>query len=211
VPPTFRLRPNSPEWPSENEFAFLTMALSWLWGTSQLDEAVGASRTQAGETELTGTQTRRPRSSFQRAQKTSRSILKYATRFDPRVHPHETQCALSNGGLITRTQMCSYSRSGCVVPLFVASHSDRAQLTDTCVKNGGDHFLVEIASRDFIDNIVSILRVPGLNHAVKSAILQHIQNWALAFDGKPNLAYVGQIYKTLKSDGASLHRLPKFN
>ena len=91
------------------------------------------------------------------------------------------------------------------------SHTDRAQLTDTCVKNGGDHFLVEIASREFIDNLVSILRLPGLNHAVKSAILRYIQNWALAFDGKPTLAYVGQAYKTLKSDGASSHRLPEFN
>lgn len=75
------------------------------------------------------------------------------------------------------------------------------QLTDVCVKNGGDHFLVEIASREFIDNLVSILKVPGLNHAAKSDILKHIQNWGLAFEGKPSLNYVGQVYKTLKSEG----------
>ncbi|KIK94674.1 hypothetical protein PAXRUDRAFT_827747 [Paxillus rubicundulus Ve08.2h10] len=74
-------------------------------------------------------------------------------------------------------------------------------LTDTCVKNGGDHFLSEIASREFIDNLVSILKIPGLNHTVKSDILKYIQTWALAFEGKPSLSYVGQIYKTLKSEG----------
>ncbi|KAG6369804.1 hypothetical protein JVT61DRAFT_13576 [Boletus reticuloceps] len=74
-------------------------------------------------------------------------------------------------------------------------------LTDICVKNGGDHFLAEIASREFIDNLVSILKILGLNHAVKSEVLKHIQNWALAFEGKPSLSYVGQVYKTLKSEG----------
>ncbi|KAH7884105.1 hypothetical protein F5I97DRAFT_1898369 [Phlebopus sp. FC_14] len=74
-------------------------------------------------------------------------------------------------------------------------------LTDVCVKNGGDHFLNEVASREFIDNLVSILKVPGLNHAVKSDILKYIQNWSLAFEGKPSLSYVGQVYKTLKSEG----------
>lgn len=62
--------------------------------------------------------------------------------------------------------------------------------------------MTEIASREFIDNLVSILKIPGLNHIVKSDILKHIQNWALAFEGKPSLSYVGQVYKTLKNEGA---------
>ncbi|KAH7920490.1 ubiquitin binding protein [Leucogyrophana mollusca] len=74
-------------------------------------------------------------------------------------------------------------------------------LTDVCVKNGGDHFLTEVASREFVDNLVSILKIPGLNHLVKTDILKYIQNWSLAFEGKPNLYYVGQVYKTLKSEG----------
>jgi growth factor-regulated tyrosine kinase substrate len=75
------------------------------------------------------------------------------------------------------------------------------QLTDICIKNGGDHFLTEVASREFMDNLISILKIPVLNIEVKNAILRLVQNWSTAFEGKPSLAYVGQIYKTLKSEG----------
>ncbi|CAA7267700.1 unnamed protein product [Cyclocybe aegerita] len=74
-------------------------------------------------------------------------------------------------------------------------------LTDVCIKNGGDLFLAEIASREFMDNLVSILKIPVLNHEVKNTILRLVQNWSVAFEGKPNLNYVGQVYKTLTNEG----------
>ena len=74
-------------------------------------------------------------------------------------------------------------------------------MTDICIKNGGDPFLAEIASREFIDNLVSILKVPVLNHDVKSNILRLVQNWSIAFEGKPALSYIGQVYKTLINEG----------
>ena len=40
----------------------------------------------------------------------------------------------------------------------------------TRVKNDGDHFLVEIASREFMDNLVSILKSFVLNRDVKNKI-----------------------------------------
>lgn len=75
------------------------------------------------------------------------------------------------------------------------------QLTDICVKNGGDHFLAEIGSREFIDNLVSILRMEYLNLEVKNTILRLLQNWSIAFEGKPSLGYVGQICRTLQGEG----------
>ena len=69
------------------------------------------------------------------------------------------------------------------------------------MKNGGDHFLVEVASREFMDNLVSILKIPVLNLDVKNRILRYIQNWAVAFEGKISLSYVDHTYKTLKMEG----------
>ncbi|KAI0063080.1 ubiquitin binding protein [Artomyces pyxidatus] len=74
-------------------------------------------------------------------------------------------------------------------------------LTDVCIKNGGDHFLVEVASREFMDNFVSLLKMPNLNRDVKNKTLRYIQTWAISMEGKPALSYVVQIYKTLKNEG----------
>jgi growth factor-regulated tyrosine kinase substrate len=52
-----------------------------------------------------------------------------------------------------------------------------------------------------MDNLVSILKIPILNVDVKNNILRLVQNWSIAFEGKPTLSYVGQVYKTLTSEG----------
>lgn len=52
-----------------------------------------------------------------------------------------------------------------------------------------------------MDNLVSILKMPGLNYDVKGKILRLVQGWALAFEGKTSLGYVGEVYRTLQREG----------
>ena len=76
-------------------------------------------------------------------------------------------------------------------------------LTDICIKNGGDHFLAEVASKEFMDNLESILRTPGgPNYDVKTKALKLIQDWAQISESKPQqMGYIIDTYKSLKFSG----------
>ncbi|KAL7414353.1 hypothetical protein BDY24DRAFT_339617, partial [Mrakia frigida] len=76
-------------------------------------------------------------------------------------------------------------------------------LIDCCIKNGGDHFLAEVAARDFIDNLASILKLQSTNAEVKRVGLDLFQQWALAFQSKPELSYVCEVYRGMKDEGIS--------
>ncbi|KAJ6456139.1 vacuolar sorting-associated protein Vps27 [Mycena sanguinolenta] len=143
---------------------------SWLWGTSQLDEAVDKATSEllpagAEDIALNLEICDQIRSKSVPAKDAMRALKRRLNHKNPNVQ----NLALG--------------------------------LTDICIKNGGDLFLAEVASREFIDNLMSILKIPVLNIDVKNNILRHIQNWSIAFEGKPALSYVGQVYKTLQSEG----------
>ncbi|KAI7869625.1 uncharacterized protein EV154DRAFT_453393, partial [Mucor mucedo] len=75
-------------------------------------------------------------------------------------------------------------------------------LVDTCVKNGGDIFVREIASREFMDELVSILKSPnGCNPDVKNKLTSVIQTWGLASKNKPVISYMYDTYSLLKAEG----------
>ncbi|RDB24599.1 Vacuolar protein sorting-associated protein 27 [Hypsizygus marmoreus] len=143
---------------------------SWLWGTSQLDDAVDKATSEllpagAEDIALNLEICDQIRSKSVQAKDAMRALKRRLNHKNPNVQ----NLALG--------------------------------LTDICIKNGGDLFLTEIASREFMDNLVSILKIPALNNDVKNNILRLVQNWSIAFEGKPSLGYVGQVYKTLTNEG----------
>lgn len=59
-----------------------------------------------------------------------------------------------------------------------------------------------------MDNLVSLLQATGpvsVNAEVKSKILELIQLWAGATEGRHDLVYIGEVYKTLQREG---HQFP---
>ncbi|WWC90727.1 uncharacterized protein L201_005664 [Kwoniella dendrophila CBS 6074] len=74
-------------------------------------------------------------------------------------------------------------------------------LTDTCIKNGGDHFLAEIASKEFVDELSGLIKSPTTSPEVKQMLLKLFQQWALAFQTKRELAFFVDVYNELKNSG----------
>ncbi|CAM0138524.1 Vacuolar protein-sorting-associated protein 27 [Umbelopsis sp. WA50703] len=75
-------------------------------------------------------------------------------------------------------------------------------LVDCCVKNGGEHFVKEVATREFMEELTSIIRAPtGCNLDVKNKILAIVQVWGMASKGNPQLSYITDTYNFLKAEG----------
>nr|XP_057905007.1 TOM1-like protein 2 isoform X2 [Doryrhamphus excisus] len=76
-------------------------------------------------------------------------------------------------------------------------------VVETCVKNCGHRFHVQVAHRDFIDGVLVKIISPKANPPtiVQDKVLSLIQAWADAFRSSPDLTGVVHIYEELKRKG----------
>ena len=74
------------------------------------------------------------------------------------------------------------------------------KLIDFCIKNGGEHFLLDISSKEFMDPFIGILHDKNLNGEVKQYLLELIQSWSIMFSTHPKLSYVNDVYKKLQGE-----------
>ncbi|KAI8048481.1 hypothetical protein BDF21DRAFT_433495 [Thamnidium elegans] len=75
-------------------------------------------------------------------------------------------------------------------------------LVDTCMKNSGSSFVKEVATRDFMEEITHLIKVPtGCNQDVKQKVLYLIQVWGIASKGNSSLSYISGTYSLLRAEG----------
>ncbi|ORZ21382.1 hypothetical protein BCR42DRAFT_407451 [Absidia repens] len=74
-------------------------------------------------------------------------------------------------------------------------------LIDTCVKNSGDVYVREIGSREFMDELATMVRRSNLNIDVKNKVLDSVQTWGIAAKGNPALGYMTDTYSLLRAEG----------
>ncbi|KAI7894289.1 uncharacterized protein EV154DRAFT_98059 [Mucor mucedo] len=75
-------------------------------------------------------------------------------------------------------------------------------LVDTCMKNSGSSFVKEVATREFMEEITHLIKVPtGCNQDVKQKVLYLIQVWGIASKGNTSLSYISGTYSLLRAEG----------
>ncbi|ODV84944.1 hypothetical protein CANARDRAFT_168208 [[Candida] arabinofermentans NRRL YB-2248] len=114
--------------------------------------------------------------------------------------------ALEISDLIRSKQVTSKEAMRALKKRFINNKNPNLQksslkLIDFCIKNGGEHFLTDISSKEFMDPMVGCLNDNHLNASVKSYLLELIQSWSIMFSTNPKLGYVNQCYTKLQKEG----------
>ncbi|ESO07415.1 hypothetical protein HELRODRAFT_110832 [Helobdella robusta] len=87
---------------------------------------------------------------------------------------------------------------------FATKHQQTIVLTlsllETCVKNCGKRFHVQLATKDFLQDFMKIIN-PKNNYSValQNTVLGLLQTWAFAFQNSPELKEVNKTYQDLKA------------
>lgn len=84
------------------------------------------------------------------------------------------------------------------------------KLIDFCIKNGGEHFINEIASKEFMDPLVSKLKDKNIKEGLKKYMLENIQTWSIMVSMNPKFDYINTTYRKLQDDGFEFPLIREF-
>ena len=84
------------------------------------------------------------------------------------------------------------------------------KLIDFCIKNGGEHFITEISSKEFMDPLIIMLKKDSIDHSLKQYMLENIQVWSVMVSTNPKFEYINQVYKKLQDDGVEFPLIKDF-
>ncbi|KAJ3212477.1 Vacuolar protein-sorting-associated protein 27 [Clydaea vesicula] len=82
------------------------------------------------------------------------------------------------------------------------------KLTDVLVKNSGQPFLSQVATKDFMDLLVGIINNTE-NNELRSLCLSFLQAWALSFQNRHDLSFVEVTVNQLKREGKNFPPIEK--
>jgi growth factor-regulated tyrosine kinase substrate len=83
-------------------------------------------------------------------------------------------------------------------------------LTDSCIKNTGDHFLVELASREFVDTVGSLVKFdPTITNQVREMAANYLQLWAHLCRHVEGLGYFWEAYEEHLRNGVTFPPPPR--
>ena len=84
------------------------------------------------------------------------------------------------------------------------------QLVDLCAKNCGKHFLLEIASKEFVDTLMEMIDTLTVSLSVRRKALEFIQLWGIAFQENSEFGYIRETYSRLLSQNYNFPPAPSF-
>lgn len=84
------------------------------------------------------------------------------------------------------------------------------KLIDFCIKNGGPHFIAEIATKEFMDPFVIFLKDKSHPDSVKDYLLNLIQTWSILVSKDSKYDYINTIYRKLQDDGFNFPQITDF-
>jgi growth factor-regulated tyrosine kinase substrate len=74
------------------------------------------------------------------------------------------------------------------------------RLADFCIKNGGENFVEQMMSKEFLNPFYVFLKQGKVNDLIQQCILENIQNWSIMLSNDPKFEQISKTYELLQKE-----------